>query len=434
MAGTVTIANVELGGQGVQQWEGGGDTARLTGTFKGTTATHAGVVAYQVKGILENPDEQAVPFIASSAPLLTGFYRVTGGSIEQTPEMYRSFWFNYTLELERVPGVASPVIESRLVGALRSNAHSITTASMVQWWATPTDAVMDRVASVSTASRTGEGSSVRLNYVSGSLVMVDATPTWQCAAGDYYDMAARVEVTYDGNTWLRLPGRQIGIAVAASNTGWRINNGFVRVTYGGGNGLLSVQHYSAAAGAWLTAKIYALTIGVSPSTPVAMGAIQTITILRNAPEEVTVRLGLDQSTANPVQVYCDLRLRRGALWVEGVVSRAATAVSATESASTEVSFGIQRNTAEAGSTHTSGVHATAADAGTGGGKYILTSPTATNVDTTQGGITQGTGPAPDKFQFMVGYEPPSAGVPDTFTNQVYAYFAAVNESVRFGRR
>ena len=432
MAGTVTIAGVELGAQGLQNWQSDGDTARIRGTFKGTTAAHAAVAMCQVKGMLGNPDEDAVPVIPSADVSLTGFYRVRGGSVEQTPEMLRSFWFNYTLELERVPVVANPVIESRLLGSVRSNSHSITTASMVQWWATPADATMDAVASVSTGSRVGDFGTVRLNYVSSSLVLTDTTATWQCGPSDYYDAACKIEITYDGSTWVRVPGRQLGTAPAASNTGWRLNNGFVRVVYGGGNGLLSVQHYSSAAAGWLTAKVYKLTRGTPLASSTALGATETVSILRNSPEEVVLRLGLEHSSAREALTYCDLRLRRGALWVEGTLSRSSTAFTTAELAATNTPFGIQRDTAETGATHTSGVHASAVDAGTGGGKYILTSPTATTVETVTGSIIQGTGQ--NKFQFMVGYEPPSAATPDTFTNQVYGYFAGITESVRFARR
>ena len=427
---TFTIGGVDLGGAMPAKWSSDGERARITGRLARSTLGTFNVGVYQAKGLLANLDEQAVAVIPSADPSLAGFYRVLGGGIDVTPDSYQSFSAPVDLELERLPGVNSPVIESRLLGRVRTNSHAIAVGITVPWWAAPTDAGSDYVGGATRQTRTGEGGSVVVNYTTDGTLLLDRTISWQATPGDYYDMAARVEL--GAADWVRLPGRQLGVAVPASTSGWRLNNGLVRVVYGGGDGLLSVQHYSVAAAAWLTPKIYALTTGIGAVTPVPMGPFSTVTIRKNAPEEVVIRLGLEQSTATPVPVNVDLRLRRGSLTVEGTVSRRTGVQSAAEKASISSPFGIQRNTAEAATSHTSGLRSTSADAGTGGGKYILTSPTATNVDLVQGAIQQGTGV--DLMQWMISYEPPSASGADTFTNLVYSYFANGLESVRFARR
>lgn len=423
---SVTVAGVALGDP--QVWTAG-NTIRVSGLVQTTTTNMMGVYRYLVEGILDNPDEASgVPVIVSTDSFLTGFYRVVGGGIKVGPEAYTGYWFEYDLELERVLPVNAPQIESRILGALRTNSHSIAVGSTVPWWATPSDASMDYVAGATRATRTCDAGSVLVNYTTDGTLLYDTTQVWQAAPGDFYDMAARFEVTYDGSTWVRLPGLQVGIADPASATGWRLINDYMRVTYGGGNGLLSVEHNFGSG--WTTAKIYKLTRGTPYASTTVLGPFKAITLLKNHPAEVVVRISVEQDSTNyPAQVNLDLRLRRGALWVEGTVTRNPDQTSAAELASTSYPLGIARNTTEAGTSHTSGVHATSSD---GTGKYILTSPTATTVDTAQGAIMQGTGV--NTFEFMIGKEPASASGPDTFTNQVYAYMANTHEKQRLARR
>lgn len=433
MPTTFHVGGIDLGRSSPQVWTSDGTRARIRGTVRESTAGGFAAAMYQLKGLLRNVDERSgVPVVPSSDSSLAGFYRVVGGDVEVTPAGYRSYWANYTLELESLQGRASPQIESRLLGALRTNSHSIAVGTTVPWWATPTDATMDYVPGATVQTRTGEGGSVKVAYTTDGTLFLNSTRTMQCGASDYYDMCARVEV-FDGTSWRMMKGREIGSATAASTTGWRLTNDLMRVVYGGGNALLSLTHYSSAALAWQNTKTYELTRGITGGTIQALGPFTTVSILRNAPECVILRLGVEQdSTTYPAQINVDLCLRRGAMWVDATVTRAPGQVSSTESASVDFPLGVRRSSTEAGTSHTSGVHATSADAGTGGGKYILTSPTATTVDTTVGGIRQGTGV--NTFQFMAGYEPSGASGANTFTNQVYSYFAAVDETMRMARR
>ena len=79
---------------------------------------------------------------------------------------------------------------------------------------------------------------------------------------------------------------------------------------------------------------------------------------------------------------------------------------------------------------TSGVRATSAD-GVGGKFWVATSLAKTN-DLTQGGFYVSS--AVNDFDFAIGYEPPSANGPDSITNQVYAYFGPLDETVGVARR
>lgn len=416
----LTIANVDLGTRMHASWsDDPGGQHMVTGHV-----TASGPVAFQVAmaqfmGIINNPDEQAVAVVPSQDSSRTGYYRVLDGHLDLSPSSLRNYSAPARLSLEALPSRYTPLIESRIYGTLRVNDHSIAKGTTVPWWASPIDATMDYT-STTTATRAGESGSVKVGYNTSGATYYDDTFGWQCLAADYYDGAAVLEVTSDGVTWVRLPGLRTGAASAASAYGWRLNNGLVRVVYGGSAGTLSVQHYISSA--WVTAKTYKITYS---SSGTAIGDWKAISILRNDPACVTIRLSAELSSTYPAQVNVDVSLRRGALWIDCVATKDSSVVSVT---GTEL--GVFRTSAEAATAHTSGIHATSADAA--GHKYILTTSKTKTNDLTNGGMYVAT--SVQVFPFMIGYEPSGASGPDTFTNQVYSWFAATREYVRFSRR
>lgn len=394
-------------------WDVSGDDIRFTGVLRASSVTDANYLRVQLNGLVDNVDEPFVPFTWSEDTSWDGFVRVTGVKVGTVPLSLTAGWFPFEVSMTRLKHAAhAPQVESRLAGALRGTTTGIVKASTVPWWATPTAATMDFVPDTSSATRTTETGTVKVQYTADGSVLYDAAPAWHCAPGDWYDGSCRIEYPSGGSDYRALTGRQI----VNLPTLFRLNNGLVRVTYGGGDGLISVQHY--VGGSWITAKVYKLTVGSSPST---IGQLCTVTIMRNSPECAAVRLGFEYATAYPVQVNIDLSLRRGALWVDGLMTPGLDAY-----------CGIYRNTAEAASGHTGGVHATAADAA--GGKFLLNSVASTGTrvnDLTQGGFYVG---ANDPMPFQVGYEPSGASGPDTFTNQTYSWFAATTERVTLNQR
>lgn len=417
MATTFTVGGVDLGAHSPQTWTDDGQRIRIAGTIRESTQAKALVAAARLKGLLNNPDEDAVVVTPSSDSSLSGFYRVVGGAIDPGPALYRSYWAPYTLELERVPSYSTPQLESRILGAVRANSHSIVIGGTAPWWAVPSGAQMAHVTGSSTAgTRAGESATMTVYYTTSGTVLVDTTRRWTIPATNYYDGAARLEITGDsGTTWVNLPGRTGGQFTAASTTGWRLNNGLMRVIYGGGDGLLSVQWYKGSA--WSTAKIFKLT---TTSTPTTLGAVNTISILRNCPEEVLVRLGLSLSSSAPSQINVDLGLRRGSRYVTLYVSTA-------ESATT--TFGLYRNSAEAATALTGGVRATSNDADSI--RYVLGVTGSKTNDLTQGGFYAA---AANAVGFMIGADVSSGSAPNDYTTLLASYFAATREQVRFVQR
>ena len=401
-------------------WSVDGDNVELDGVLDADTAYELAFLRAQVNGLVDNPDEPVVALNWPGDVTVDGFYRVVAGGVPMPPRGLAARRLNYRLRLRRVS--MFPDISSVMVGnAVRTNAHSIAKGTTVPWWAVPDDATMDYIPSASSADRVTDSGTVKVWYRTDGTVLYNRTNRWACAASDYYDGACRFETTPDGSTWVAVVGRRLPGTPAASD-GWRITNGLVRVSYGSGAGLLKVEHYLSAAGGWVVSKTYKLTVGSTPST---IGAFRTIALRRNSPEVVTITLGLDQATGTPAAVTVDLTIRRGALWVEGVMSRTSEVVTYLNN-----EMGIYCNSAEAATAHTAGLHATSADAQ--GGKYLLNTALAKTNDLTQGGFYANA--AVNALDFQIGYEPPSAQTIDNFTNQTYAYMAPLDESVGVARR
>lgn len=404
-----------------RSWSVEGDQVTIDGDLTATTA--AGLVALrdQVNALIDNPDERAVPVVWTGDSTVTGFYEVLGGGVSMPARGLAALRLGYRLTLRQLPGFVSPVIESRLLGGLRTNAHGVAVGTTVPWWATPTDAKMDWYSSGSTVptlgSRTGDGGSIRLLYRTDGTLLMDATPTWTCAAEDYYDMSAAIEVAC-GASWRTLVGRETG---ASPTTGWRLNNKFVRVMPGSDPARLSVQHHDGSQ--WETAKLYKLRWDISGADD-ALGAFQTLTILRNSPEEVSVRIGMEQYAAEPESTYLDLSLRRGSRYVSCRLSRKAGTYGS-------LGYAVYRDTNEAATAHTGGVHATSADAG--GNYYVIDTPNAKTDDLTRGGFYSAA--AVTSFPFAIGLTIGGDAAPDdTSTSIRNQYFAAVTEAQRLARR
>ena len=397
-------------------WSVNGDDVDLAGALTGDTYAELVLLRAQVNGLHENRDEPVVAVNWAGDASVDGYYEVIDAAVPMPARGLAALKLDYRLKLRRI--AVYPDINSLIVGnTVRTNSHSIVKASTVPWWALPDDATMDYTPAASSATRVTDSGTVRLWYTTDGTVLYNTVRRWQCLASDYYDGAARIELT-DGVGWYALVGRRLP---NTSISGWRITNGLVRVSYGGSDGLLKVEHY--VSGAWSVSKTYKLTVSTGPTT---LGAWRTITVRQNAPEQVAVRIGLDQeNSSTPAAVTLDLIVRRGALWVEGRVERAADV-----NAYLSNELGIYRNTAEAATAHTGGVHATSADAQ--GGKYVLNTALGKTNDLTQGGFRTTSTTSP--FDFQVGYEPGSAATIDDFTRQTYSWFAPTDESVGFAWR
>lgn len=105
----------------------------------------------------------------------------------------------------------------------------------------------------------------------------------------------------------------VGTQISRSPVNWRLSNGLVRVTPAE-SGRVAISHYNGSS--WSTAKEFEFS-GVEPAaipSPDAgrINAFTNLTILRNSPEVVSIRLSCDvEFGITWGTVYLDITLRRG---------------------------------------------------------------------------------------------------------------------------
>jgi hypothetical protein len=200
------------------------------------------------------------------------------------------------------------------------------------------------------------------------------------------------------------------VPAAGAATVWTLHNTLVKVTPAtAGTGTLIISAWTG--GGWQD-KVWDVRIG-----GVSLGTPDTVTVLRNEPEIVVVRLLRSQ---RPGRATIDLTLRRGHRAVEVYVQAAsATTVQ------------LVLSTPEAG-TAAGGYVSASADDGAGN-RYVIGSAGLFTADTTNGGITATATTAMDAF---IGVQAGgAAALPgDTAADLFKAYVGAPSESVQAVRR
>lgn len=363
----------------------------LSGVVQCSSAAQMKAVRQNVLGLGEL-DEPVVPVEFSDDTDFDGFYEVTSSSVDTSAEFVSKNRVAWSVGLRRIPDYALPQIEAVLFGSFRSNSHAITPLSLL-WFPSSAFNVYASISpsrnSFGTVTRTTDDGSVLGYYPrSGSSSAAErATLQYMIGPSDWYDGACRVEVNY-GGTYYPVVGRNPYSLL--SSTGWRITNGRLRVAPSATAGRLDVSVYDTSGAAWETTtfKLYTSTGGSD------IDAILTFAILRNSPEEVVVRLGLQESITAVVPTKfrhtLDLTLRRGEHHVECYWT--------TEQGS--VLGYVKPNTVTASTTLTGGIRATSNDAA--GNRYVIYTPRGKTNDLVNGGLNLTA--AATSFPFCIGIE------------------------------
>lgn len=428
LPGRITIGRVGLidgAGNGIPlnvpdsgSWRG--DTLSIGGDIDPAAAggkTQALVLRRQLQGLAAATGEVR-PATFGDTPELDGYYRV--GSIQITSPRgdpgFAHGSFGWSVELTPVDGWASALLQSRLQGGLRgkpdgtANAHSITTAHTLSWWSpglvAPATFSMAGVSGASVQlSRPSVDGTVHVLYDTAEFYF-DASPSWYTPPGDYYKASAGIAMDYGTGTYYGVVGDQI-----QNRPGhWALGNGLVTVLGSTSQAFAQFSILWFGGTAFESLKTVRVTLDGTNLAPWPAAAVR---ILCNTPERAAVRVYF-ATTGIDGRLTLDLSLRRGAKHVEGLLS-----------SPTGRQWGVKLATNEAGTNHTSGIHASSADAD--GNKYILTSPQAVTTDA-NGGIYLSS--ASTRLAFMVGAELAGSGAGDNFTDLVFQYFAYQAERQR----
>lgn len=305
-----------------------------------------------------------LPATFTSKARLNGFYRVASAKAE-----YANFQGNpvgtldWTLELTRLGTESEIDHESRLSGPLtRNTSHAVTGD---RWLAPPLGHYGLWAGSASPTVVTRTGSEGAMLVYRG----VPAThPRWGSTPGGYLAGSVRF---LDGSAAVRS-----GVNFTPAATGWELHNGLVSVAVSA-PGTFDVKAFTG--GAWRS-KTWVLS---ADGTPLDLPA--SVTLLRNEPEQVVLRL-LWASTAAPGRTTADITLRRGSRFAEVYVQRNVAAT-----------LRIARSAVEAGSAGTGYVRATADDGD--GNRYVVGSAQAFTADVVNGAISKA---AAGTWDFFVG--------------------------------
>ena len=301
-----TLADVAVYGVGLSA-----DTTSLTGRLDGAASTLPGEVE-QVRGYAAS-DEVFVPVAVTPCalhlmPVESGFYRVESVSVKMSPMDYESAEVDITLT--RVRGFAAPIFESVVLGSKRATSGAGVTP--LAWHGVPATAVGYETG-VLTPTRSvlpSETGDVQI-FSEATNHLFNGRPTWFLSPADWYDGAA--ELTVAGHV---VTGQQVRNAPA----GWVLSNGLVRFV-GLADGGIRSERWDGAA--WSSPGVWRLNRTLTGSSSNPVGAPHTLTVLRNDPACVTIRVAYDAAALVPGSrfvVLLDLSLRRGSTVVEATVT------------------------------------------------------------------------------------------------------------------
>lgn len=406
---TVDVENLEV-------FSHQGDGLTIKTTLIGSTLAELRALRQAALGLAENRDEPVVPFTWTEDSDLDGFYFVKSAQVDSVPASLTAFWVPASFTLQRIPdGFASPLIEGRCRAADRTNSHTI--AGARSFHAVASAAVGYKGAPNTKTTRSTETGDVKVFTGSSATDhYYDASPTWYLAPASHYVGAAYVKIGTVATI-----GRQIRNAP----TDWILGNGIVEVRPGNAAGDLNVRLWNGAA--WEEGSTdFELFFESGGNTYALTENPHAITILRNTPEECRIRLTYTGTVTGGLSdewaYYLDLRVRRGARFVECYLSGSATA-----------KFGCRRTSNEAHSTlnvdgtGTGGIVATANDAA--GNKFLILCP-STFTEIANGALHLTT--ANDEFYFGIGWELDGTGATGTNTAAEVglAYYVAGGDTQR----
>lgn len=311
---------LQIGRFGLALASGEVESASTSGsglTFKGRTAysnlEESLALRQQLLGYVDNPDEAFVPVVWGEYPGFDGFYRVGGVSVDAKRGLGPLGKIDFSVSLDRVQGYAAPLIENTVVGRLRSDDAGVfprrvvglpASVKSVDWL---TGGV--RIPSTPDYSRVGE-SGTALIYAA----IDEDAPLWSYYVdpAGFYEAASTLFI---GDPQRIAVGRQIPNFV----DDWALSNELlqIRPSFADGTFVLKFRMWLAATSEWSVWEPFGFGYGFASDTN-RVNAPHTITVMRNSPEAVSIRL-LAALDRNPVAI--DITLRRGARYASIVFNQ-----------------------------------------------------------------------------------------------------------------
>lgn len=368
---------------------------------------------------LLNHVDQAIPVTFSDDLTVAGFYILRSVDIDADDYSLNDFGlFSGTVTVERVGTVAQTQMQSLLTAVLATNDMGLIDAEVQYWHALPVGAL---AANYDPGTPTEHSRTADAGVVPTFLgISKTVDPTWTVEPADWHKAACYVKV--DGYT-------RTGLDAVNDPPDWELGNGILKITPGTSTGVsdgrLQLQTFSG--GGFGAAKKFKLDWNAATTIP----KWHMVTIIKNTPEVVVVKLVRDAETSPPsaFRHELDITLRRGAIYASCYYYYTGAAVT----------LRVGRDSAEAataitptGATAVMAIRATANDGD--GDRYVVGAARTHTQDTTNGTITITT--ARQTHDFFIGAEPggSGAGANDQADAMCRQYLAWISEHVRTVRR
>ena len=239
-------------------------------------------------------------------PIVSGYYRVEQVDMSMVALKYDRAEVGMTLV--RIHGYAAPLFESVLIGSKRTGVAASVSPS--PWHAVSAASSGYELGTVTPALSVvpSESGDINIFSTADDATFFNARPQWHTPPADWYAGASSLLV--DGHL-------VVGSQVPNRPVGWQLSNGIIRLT--------------ATPGEWNSTLLERW----DPSGWVTLGPIQfgtygtpgwgllpqadALTVLRNSPECVTIRLTYDATSTvvtGRFAVTVDISLRRGSFVAE----------------------------------------------------------------------------------------------------------------------
>lgn len=266
-----------------QSWDG--DALSLGINILPASLELAKVMRQQMLGLMNNPDESAIPVTCTTDSDLDGFYAVSAVQVEPVEAYITNKLMRCSVGLVRVAnGYQNPTIETTVVSQLATNSHGVLSttdyAIAVAYRQPDEDDLVDPTAMASLFLGTID----IVETIDGDasvlpLAATNVSGTWS-RFGDpsLYYSAPACKIEYKvGSTWYEAVGRHVPNGVP-----WRISNGTVRI---GPTSFPSttVDIEVADSAAWV-----GTTLDLTGTD--GFGGVAGPFILRNSPDTVVVKV------------------------------------------------------------------------------------------------------------------------------------------------
>jgi hypothetical protein len=410
---SILIGREQSGYGGVVTWSENGNDISATLDYAAPTLAAIKVIRQKLAGYAGNVSERIVPVIDDDDPDRSGWYMVTGVTLVTAVETYTGYQLKGVgLTMTKVAGYQSAIVEQIAAGTYRTGIPVGIIA--VPWLAWPLSWTgIDPTYTAAPGAFDVRAVTASLDvgsYVDGA--NFDCTYLSEAPLESFYDAAA----TFESNGEVI-----VGTQFVDDPTDWLLSNGLMELrTPADPDDLFDCRWRNAAGSAW--SGWYGVTAATFPLgvyTQYSAQNVRAVPLLRNSPEEVTVRLAVPAGPNDPGTLYVTVSLRRG--------SRYATALL---ESNIEARWGVAWSSATASSyitAHHVGIAETADNADGNRNLFVTGQPASVSLGSGRIGLASGY----DDTWFDVGIGSEvgggAAAAIDTAVYEQSRYFAAVSE-------